>query len=295
MPVNVRDIVRSSTQIREEREKPIRLAIVVEPDAPDELIETVRSCFRPATSLVRLGIDVSEPGATWAFHAATDVVLGVAGSGAGGLDEAMAAAREQGHHAVVVGLGDDARALAELAGHPYADCLADPDPSRLVEEELGAWLVEHIAGKRLAFAHNFEFMRSAVAEEAVKATATQNALIGAVVFVPGADMPLMTLNQAKMLLQIAAAYGQPLGTERAKELFAVVGGGFALRAVARQALGLVPGFGWAVKGAVGYAGTIAMGKAAVTYFEQGGDLSGFARKAVEARDAAVKRLKRADV
>ena len=39
-----------------------------------------------------------------------------------------------------------------------------------------------------------------------------------VVFIPGADMPIMTLNQAKMLLQIAAAYGQPLSAERIKEL-----------------------------------------------------------------------------
>ena len=32
---------------------------------------------------------------------------------------------------------------------------------------------------------------------------------------PGADMPIMTLNQAKMLLQIAAAYGQPLSARSA--------------------------------------------------------------------------------
>ena len=56
----------------------------------------------------------------------------------------------------------------------------------------------------------------------------QNAGVGLVVFIPGADLPIMTLNQAKMLLQIAAAYGEPMGKERVKELAAVVGGAFAL-------------------------------------------------------------------
>jgi hypothetical protein len=49
-----------------------------------------------------------------------------------------------------------------------------------------------------------------------------------------------------------------------------VGGAFAFRTVARQFVGLVPGFGWAIKGGIGATGTIAMGYAAVSYFE--GDL-----------------------
>ena len=47
----------------------------------------------------------------------------------------------------------------------------------------------------------------------------------------------MTANQAKMVLEIAAAYGQPLTADRIKELAAIVGGGFAWRAVARQIIG----------------------------------------------------------
>jgi len=45
-----------------------------------------------------------------------------------------------------------------------------------------------------------------------------------------------------------------------------------MRAVARQALTIVPVLGWAIKGGVGYTGTLAMGKAAVQYFEDGNDL-----------------------
>ena len=51
---------------------------------------------------------------------------------------------------------------------------------------------------------------------------------------------------------------------------AVVGAGLGFRTIAREALGFVPGLGWAVKGGMAYVGTKALGKAATAYFEQGG-------------------------
>ena len=54
------------------------------------------------------------------------------------------------------------------------------------------------------------------------------------------------------------------------ELLGVVGAGFGFRAVARELLDLVPLAGWAVKGAVAYGGTKAVGEAAVRYFETKG-------------------------
>jgi hypothetical protein len=63
-------------------------------------------------------------------------------------------------------------------------------------------------------------------------------------------MPVMTLNQAKMVLQIAGAYGQPISVERAKELFVVVGGAFAMRHIARQLVSLVPGIGFIIKAGI---------------------------------------------
>ena len=42
-------------------------------------------------------------------------------------------------------------------------------------------------------------MRRPLAYDAISTTSLQNAGIGVVVFVPGADMPLMTANQIKMI------------------------------------------------------------------------------------------------
>ena len=141
---------------------------------------------------------------------------------------------------------------------------------------MGEWVVAACREKRLALALSFPFVRRPLSLEAVSATSLQNAGIGLVLFIPGADMPLMTLNQAKMLLQIAAAYGEPMSAARAKELAAIVGGAFACRSVARQVAGALPAIGWAVKAGVGYAGTKAMGLAAVEYFERGGNIAGLA-------------------
>ena len=61
-------------------------------------------------------------------------------------------------------------------------------------------------------------------------------------------MPLLTLNQARLVLRIALAYGQTIDNQRALELLGVVGAGFGFRAVARELLDLVPVAGWAVEG-----------------------------------------------
>ena len=127
----------------------------------------------------------------------------------------------------------------------------------------------------------------------MNSNALQNAGVGLLFIIPGADMPVMTLNQAKMLLQIAAAYGQPLSAERIKELAAVVGGAFLFRNIARTAVGVVPVLGWAIKGAVGFAGTEAMGHAAIEYFEAGGDIVGVASVVQKARDEAVEAASKA--
>jgi uncharacterized protein (DUF697 family) len=115
-------------------------------------------------------------------------------------------------------------------------------------------------------------VRRTYCDHVVLTNAGQNGVIGVVVIIPGADMPAMTANQIRMVLKIAHAYGEELTLDRALEILSVVGVGFVLRAVARQALDLVPGFGWAVKGAVGFSGTIALGQATIAYFEAGAPL-----------------------
>jgi len=123
-----------------------------------------------------------------------------------------------------------------------------------------------------ALAFRLPALRRTYCDHVVLANASQNAVIGAVVIIPGADMPAMTANQIRMVLKIAAVYGEQIGFDRALEILSVVGTAFVFRTLARQALDLVPGFGWALKGAVGFTATVALGEAAIAYFEAGAPL-----------------------
>ncbi len=69
--------------------------------------------------------------------------------------------------------------------------------------------------------------------DAVSADQGRSAAIGAVAFVPGSDMPLMTARQIRLALDITAAYNINVSVETIAELLGVVGAGFGYRTVAR--------------------------------------------------------------
>jgi uncharacterized protein (DUF697 family) len=285
LPVDIRDLMNSGTKLREDREKAIRLAVFVDVEAPEALVEAVRQALHPQTGGAMLHIEVCAPGEALLIDPGADAVVALAGPGTT-LERSLSGAREKFVPTVLLALGESALEVSRRLSQPMLDTIAASETEQVVRA-LGAWLADRINGKRLALAHNFEFIRRAVAEESVKATAFQNGVIGFVAVIPGADMPIMTANQAKMILQIAAAYGQPLGPERIKELAVVVGGGFTFRLLAQQLLDFIPGFGWAVKAGVAYSGTLAMGYAALEYFEEGGEFSGVAQRVKDARDKAM--------
>lgn len=291
LPVDVMDLVRSGSAIQAERQKPVRIALFVEMDAPDALVDAAQRAFRAQTSGAYLHVEVAEPGVRLVVDPAADAVVGLVGSASPEFATSLAAARERAVPTAAVACAGVSADVADALGHPYRDTIANEDAIAAIELELGDWLVERLPAKRLALASNFAFMRRAVAVEHIKNTAFQNAVVGVVAIIPGADMPIMTANQAKMVMQIAAAYGEQLGAQRARELLAVVGGGFLLRTVARQAVALVPGFGWAVKGGIGYTGTIAMGYAAIRYFEGGADLGDLEQRLKAYGDRIAERLR----
>jgi uncharacterized protein (DUF697 family) len=291
LPVDIRDIMSTGSKIAEERERTVRIGVFVDVEAPEELVEAIREQLRPQTAGARLHVEAVAPGETLIIDDTADAVIALTGPG-DTLARSIAGSREKYVPTVVLSIREYGDAVSRRLSHPILDTIAEEDVDAVVHK-LGHWLADRVNGKRLALASNFALVRRAVAQESVRATSFQNGVIGAVAIIPGADLPLMTANQAKMVLQIAAAYGVTLGAERVKELAAVVGGAFVFRAIARQFLDFVPVVGWAIKGAVGYTGTMAMGYAAIEYFESGADLSGLAEKLREARDKAVESASKA--
>lgn len=138
--------------------------------------------------------------------------------------------------------------------------------------------------------------RRAACGEVIKNNARQNAFIGALP-IPGADMPVMTANQARMILNIAAIYGEELSLDRARELIGVLAAGFGFRALGRQVVKLIPVGGWAVAAVIGYAGTLAMGRATMLYFERGKqevgqkEMADIRQRAIKEAEAFVSKLR----
>jgi uncharacterized protein (DUF697 family) len=175
------------------------------------------------------------------------------------------------------------RQVIALVESPYGDWI---DAAGVFDDEVARGLSgDHAGAPNLenrivraagdgaaALAFRLPALRRTYCDHVVLANASQNAVIGAVVIIPGADMPAMTANQIRMVLKIAAVYGEQIGFDRALEILSVVGTAFVFRTLARQALDLVPGFGWALKGAVGFTATVALGEAAIAYFEAGAPL-----------------------
>lgn len=131
---------------------------------------------------------------------------------------------------------------------------------------LGSWLAGAVDNP-IALAANFAFCRPAVCSRLTAACAAENAAVGAIAFIPGSDFPIMCASQVKLALDIAAAHGSGIEPARALEVAGVVGAGLAYRGVARGVAGLVPGFGWLLKAGMGYAGTLATGRAVQARFE----------------------------
>ncbi len=180
------------------------------------------------------------------------------------------------------------------------EAVEDPGeiPVSLTDAELVHRIVRALDEDYLVpLAKGYPRFRRAVCEELIRKNARQNAVVGALP-IPGADMPVMTANQARMVLNIAAAHDEELSLDRARELLGVLAAGFGLRALSRQVVKLIPIGGWAAAAAIGYAGTIAMGRATVLYFERGkqklgeGEIFEIRQRAIEEAKDFVSRLRR---
>lgn len=183
-----------------------------------------------------------------------------------GDEAALRAAKRAGVPVIAIAVG------AEPDVIPYVlatDVVRAAEGHAFPLAEIARVVANRLAEAGAPLAARVPILRDPVCERLIASTARQNGRFAAAVWIPGADLPVLTLNQLRLVLRIAQAYGEDTGRERLPELLATLGAGFGLRAVARVALDAVPVAGWAVQGAVAYAGTRAVGEAARKRFARG--------------------------
>jgi uncharacterized protein (DUF697 family) len=153
---------------------------------------------------------------------------------------------------------------------PYVlatDVVRVPAGSGFPVYEITRLLARRVGESVTSLAAALPALRPAVCDELIGMCSRRNGFIGAAVFLPGTDFPVLTMNQLRLVLRLADAHGVEVDQQRVPEILAVIGSGLTFRTLARQVVGLLPVAGWAAKGAIAYGGTRTLGEAARRYFE----------------------------
>jgi small GTP-binding protein len=141
-----------------------------------------------------------------------------------------------------------------------------------VVEELIPAIIEASPEAALAIGRELPAFRRQAAQKIIR-NATLLTLTAGLEPIPFIDIPIIMGVQARLVLKMAALYGESMddssARKQARELIAAMIGGLGMRYVAEQAAKLVPFGGDFVAGAIAAASTWSMGEVVLEYYEGG--------------------------
>jgi small GTP-binding protein len=145
-----------------------------------------------------------------------------------------------------------------------------------IAEELIPAMVEASPEAALVIGHELPAYRRSAAQRIIR-NATLLSLAAGIEPIPLIDIPILLGVQIRLVLRLAALYGEPLDSsdtmKHAKELIITMAGGLGLRYLAEQAAKAIPFGGDFVAGAIAGAATWSMGQVALEYYESGKQLN----------------------
>ena len=174
------------------------------------------------------------------FEGANVLVYAVDGAVPGEEDEkAFQLASRKGVEIVCVVFGASAQDPPTIPYVLDSDVIPVPPGAPLPLESIAERAADRAGDSSHHLAARVPVLREAVVQEIIKRFALQNGVLGVAIFIPGADFPVLTLNQIRMVLRIASAHGERLDRERAFEVLSVIAAVLGFRTVARQFVGLL--------------------------------------------------------
>ena len=176
-----------------------------------------------------------------------------------------------------------------LVSFPGGPGVMDYRPADTIQLESMSELKEKIFERRpdlrLPMARMLPGLRDLAAEQVIREVSVVNAEFAAIStisqsipfiapwfpIVAGADIVLLTKNQALMMFRLAAIYGESLDLKsRTREIIPVIGGAVGWRTIARELAGALPGaLGLPLRAGIAFSGTYTAGRAAQMVFDQG--------------------------
>lgn len=260
----LRGVVNMGREAQEDMEEHLHLSVLVDPASAEWLVHVIRDALVPERDAI---VDVCALGGVPTV-AGIDVGIVISG----GSDEAVrsavryfAGARQ---HVIVVAQTSldvpDTQLPAKLGQYVQEAVSSEHGP--LLERFANALLDS--TDKDVSCAANFKFCRDVATARLVSRCAARNAFMGVADFIPGAGMPLMTMNQINLSFDMAATYGKGLSIGRAPEVLAVVLAGFGYRWAARLAERVFPALTILIKVGVAYGGTLVTGRMLSSHFTE---------------------------
>ncbi len=145
-----------------------------------------------------------------------------------------------------------------------------------VAEELIPAMIEASPEAALVIGRELPNYRREAAQRIIR-NATLVSLAAGLEPIPLVDIPILLGTQVRLVLRLAALYGEQMDTadamKHARELVVTMAGGLGLRYLAEELAKAVPFGGDFVAGAIAGAGTWAIGQVALEYYEGGKRIS----------------------
>ena len=272
-PIDTKMLTKASQIFENDFESDATIEVLVDASASSELVAFCRKALNVRSNDVELTVsrfDADMP----ALNKETSFIIVIAGTSPY-LRRMMEISLWSDMSSVY--LSEDAATLVSTVSQEDALDIAktiievDVTQSQAVfEKQLAKWCVAHLPDLRLSLGSAFPFMRNAAALDLTRQTSLENAVVAAVFFLPGADLPVLTLNQCKLLYKIAVINKVPISRERLVDAALVVGSAFGLRSLSRLAVRKLGPVGWLARAAIAFGSTMAMGHAANELYRRGG-------------------------
>jgi small GTP-binding protein len=145
-----------------------------------------------------------------------------------------------------------------------------------IAEELIPAMIEASPEAALVIGYELPAYRRSAAQRIIR-NATLLSLAAGIEPIPLIDIPILLGVQIRLVLRLAALYGEPLDSadtmKHARELFVTMASGLGFRYLAEQAAKAIPFGGDFVAGAIAGAATWSMGQVALEYYESGKQLN----------------------
>lgn len=145
-----------------------------------------------------------------------------------------------------------------------------------IAEELIPALIDASPEAALVIGRELPAYRRVAAQRIIR-NSTLLSLAAGLEPIPFVDIPILLGTQIRLVLRLAALYGEPMNSaetaRHARELLVTMAGGLGLRFLAEQAAKVVPFGGDLVAGLIAAAATWSIGEVALEYYEDGKKLT----------------------